>query len=78
MKNQLQRGTAYEHTIVERLREQYLSHAPLPGARDVSKSLTIEQFYRLYRYVCAEGYGHHDVLAGSRSSASMTELASSK
>ncbi len=53
-----QRDTVYSEAIVERLREHYLAHTPLPD--DEGKPLTIPLFYHLVRYVMAEGYGHQD------------------
>jgi hypothetical protein len=58
-----QRDTAYSEAIVERLREHYLAHTPLPG--DEGKLLTIPLFYRLARYVMAEGYGYQDLRRNS-------------
>ncbi len=52
---QLQSDVAYETKILERLRELYLNHASLPN--DEQAELTIHDFYRLYRYIKAEGYG---------------------
>ncbi len=52
---QLQSDVVYETKILERLRELYLNHTPLPT--DKQAQLTIQHFYRLYRYIKAEGYG---------------------
>ncbi len=53
--HQMQCDMAYETVILERLRELYLTRTPLPI--DEEARLTIGDFYRLYRYIKAEGYG---------------------
>ncbi len=52
---QTQNGTTYEHAMLERLREQYLRRASFPG--NEGKCLTVDDFYLLYRYIRADGYG---------------------
>ncbi len=50
---QTQDDTPYTNAILDRLVEQYLADAPLPGNNG---ELSITLFHRLYRYVMAEGY----------------------
>ncbi len=52
---QTQDDVTYERVILERLRELYLTRTPLPN--ESGTSLTIGDFYRLYRFIRAEGYG---------------------
>jgi hypothetical protein len=52
---QVQRDGAYETAVLERLRELYLTHTPLPMR--AGGALTLSDFYRCYRYIKAEGYG---------------------
>jgi hypothetical protein len=52
---QIQNEIGYETELLERLRELYLRHIPIPNL--AGEPLTIEQFYRYYRYIKAEGYG---------------------
>ncbi len=59
---QVQRDGAYETAVLERLRELYLTHTPLPMREGVA--LTLSDFYRFYRYIKVEGYGQtspHDL-----------------
>jgi hypothetical protein len=53
--HQTQCDEAYETVLLERLRELYLTRTPLPTSEEAR--LTIGDFYRLYRYIKAEGYG---------------------
>ena len=53
--HQSQCDEEYEIKILERLRQLYLLRTPVPT--DEGALLTIHDFYRLYRYVKAEGYG---------------------
>jgi hypothetical protein len=46
---------AYEQALLERLRELYLQRVPFPPESETV--LTINDFYRFYRYIKAEGYG---------------------
>jgi hypothetical protein len=49
----------YETLLLDRLRELYVSHAPMPSR--AGAPLTVGRFYRLYRAIQAEGYGRHAV-----------------
>ena len=55
MEQQLQQDTVYVDALIERLRECYVTRAPLPTAE--AAPLTVTDLYRLYRYMLAEGYG---------------------
>lgn len=48
---------AYEHQLLERLRELFLAHIVLPSPAACPQVLTVNDFYRWYRYILAEGYG---------------------
>ncbi len=52
---QTQEEVAYETALLERLRELYLTRMPLPTSEGTP--LTINDFYRFYRFIKAEGYG---------------------
>ncbi len=52
---QTQQEVAYETALLERLRELYLTRTPPPSSERAP--LTINDFYRFYRYIKAEGYG---------------------
>jgi hypothetical protein len=53
---QLHQDVVYVDAIIERLRASYLTRTPLPTPEE--ETLTVTRFYRFYRYVLAEGYGH--------------------
>ena len=52
---QVRSDEAYEAACLEQLRERYLARTPLPNTQGTA--LTLEQLYRFYRYIRAEGYG---------------------
>ena len=49
-----QQDAAYADSLIERLRELYLSRTSVPGEE---QPLTMARFYRFYRYLLVEGYG---------------------
>ena len=51
----MQCDVEHERKILDRLREVFLKHTPLPAGE--KEHLTIDDFYRLYRHIKAEGYG---------------------
>ena len=54
---QTQGDVAYERQLLERLREFFLAHVTLPVPGEQPCVMSLNDFYRWYRYILAEGYG---------------------